>query len=514
MSIRARAAALAACVAALVGVPVAMRESPAASAGAAEVIVWTPHHEQIRAEFGEAFARWHERRFGAPVRVVWNAPGGIGDIRRMLEDAATASLRAGEPIGGNADVLFGGGLHEFERLARPIEVDGEDGSRRSAVLERIELDEDLLRDAYGDGTIAGRPLLDPGRRWFAAALAAFGLVWNNDSLARLGVPAPAGWEAMADPRLRGEVSLANPLQSGSAASAMEAILLREGWDRGWAVLRRAAANARSISASGTRAPADVSQGQAAVAPCIDFYGRFEEQAVAAGGSPGRVGYAEPVGATSVDPDPIAVLTGAPHPELARRFVAFVLSRDGQRLWQFPPGTEGGPRRFALRRLPAHRGLLDAERDRFVDRVDPWAVAGDAPVTQPGVRPLVAPVFAAFAVDNRELLRQAWARIAAHPAYPRDGSVVRAPDARDPSLRAMLEAFDRIPPVPAPGGTALDLSDEAARQSVRGGWLAGAWSGDGLWPTGDSGADSLRRHLARETERSLRAVLAVDAEASP
>jgi hypothetical protein len=50
--------------------------------------------------------------------------------------------------------------------------------------------------------------------------------------------------------------------------------------------------------------------------------------------------------------------------------------------------------------------------------------------------------------------------------------------------------------------------------VRSGWLAGAWSRDGLWPAGDSGADSLRRHLARETERSLRAVLAVDAGVSP
>lgn len=514
MSVGARAAALLACVAALVAVPVAMRDAPPAARGASEVIVWTPHHEQIRAEFGEAFSAWHERRFGTPARVVWNAPGGIGDIRRMLEDAATAALRAGTPVGGNADVLFGGGLHEFERLARPIEVGADDGIRRATVLEPLEFGEDFLRDAYGDGTIAGRPLLDPGRRWFAAALAAFGMVWNNDSLARLGVPAPAGWEAMADPRLRGEVSLANPLQSGSAASAMEAILVREGWDRGWAILRRAAANARSISASGTRGPADVSQGQAAVAPCIDFYGRFEEQAVADGGSPGRVGYAEPAGATSVDPDPIAVLAGAPHPALAGRFVEFVLSRDGQRLWQLPPGAEGGPRRFALRRLPVHRGLHAAERDRFVDRVDPWAVAGDAPAAQPGVRPLVAPVFAAFAVDNRELLRKAWARIAAHPAHPRDGSVLRAADARDPSLRAMLEAFDRIPAVPAPAGAALDLSDESARRSVRSGWLAGAWSRDGLWPAGDSGADSLRRHLARETERSLRAVLAVDAGVSP
>jgi hypothetical protein len=38
------------------------------------------------------------------------------------------------------------------------------------------------------------------------------------------------------------------------------VLQREGWERGWAILRRAAGNARSISASAPRAPIDVGQG--------------------------------------------------------------------------------------------------------------------------------------------------------------------------------------------------------------------------------------------------------------
>lgn len=505
MRVTARVAALAAAVVALVAVPVAVRERPAAADAAAEVIVWTPHHEQIRAEFGEGFARWHERRFGTPAVVTWNAPGGIGDIRRMLEDAALAALRSGDPVGGNADVLFGGGAHEFSRLARPLEVRVGGALRRASVLEPVELDPAFLAEVYGDGTIAGRALRDPGGHWFGAALAAFGLVWNNDALARLGVPAPAGWEALADPRLRGEVAMVNPAQSGSAASAIEAILLREGWDRGWAILRRAAANARSVSASGTRAPSDVSQGEAAIAPCIDFYGRFEQQAVADGGSPGRIGYAEPAGETAVDPDPVAVLRGAPHPELARRFVEFVLSEDGQRLWQLPPGAPGGPRRFALRRLPVHRGLHAAGRQGFVDPVDPWAIAGAAPPALPGVRPLVAPVFASMAIDNRRALREAWARIVTHPAYPPGAGVVRAGDVSDGSLRAMLEEFDRMPEVPAPGGGRLDLADESARCAVRDGWLAGRWKGEGLWPAGEPGPDALRRLLAAGTARSLAAV---------
>ena len=506
MTLGARAAMLAAAVAALVAVPVAMRTGPAAPpAGAAEVIVWTPNNEQIRAEFGEAFARWHERRFGTPATVTWNTPGGIGDIRRILEAGAVAALRAGTPVGGGGDVLFGGGLYDFEQLTRPVEVTA-GGERRSAtLLEPIAFDPAFLQDAFGDGTVGGRPLLDPQGHWFASALAAFGLAWNNDALARLGVPAPTGWEALADPRLAGEVALVNPAQSGSVATAMETVLRQEGWERGWAILRRAAANARTVAASGTRAPVDVASGEAAIAPCIDFYGRSEQQSVADGGSPGRMGYMEPAGRTAVEPDPIGLLRGAPHPETARRFIEFVLSADGQRLWQLPPGSEGGPRRFALRRLPARRSLYAAEGARFMDRVDPWAIAGAPRDRDPDLRAFVAPIFVALAVDNRDALRDAWARIRAHPAYPRDGRVLLARDASDPGLRAMLEAFDAMPTVPGPDGARFDLSVRESLAPVRAGWLRGGWEGTGLWRTGEAPAEAFRRVLAAETARQLAAV---------
>ena len=76
---------------------------------------------------------------------------------------------------------------------------------------------------------------------------------------------------------------------------------------------------------------------------IDFYGRSQVDAVG-----DRMGYVEPAGETSVDSDPIAIAKGAEHRELAERFVRFVLSDDGQRLWNTRPGAPGGPRETALR----------------------------------------------------------------------------------------------------------------------------------------------------------------------
>lgn len=505
-------AALAAALAVLVSVPVvARRDVPRPPRDAAVVIVVTPHNEQIRGEWGEAFSAWHQRTHGAPAVVVWNTPGGTSEIRKMLEAGTVAALRAGTPVGGSADILFGGGTYEYDQLKKPLSVDA-GGERRSAsVLERVAFDRSWLDSVYGANDIGGRPLYDPEGYWFGAALSAFGIVYNNESLARLGVPEPEGWQSLADPRLRGEVALVNPAQSGSVATAMETILLREGWQEGWAILRRAAANARSVSASATRAPIEVAQGEAAEALCIDFYGRFQQQVMVDGGSTGRVGYMDPVGRTAIDPDPVAMLRGAPHPETARRFIEFVLSPEGQRLWQYPPGTEGGPRQFALRRLPARRTMYAAEMGRFMDRVDPWSIARAIERPNPDVRPFVAPLFVAIAIDNRSLVRDAWRAIATHPEYPQDGSVLLAPAARSPRLRAMLAEFDAMPRVPAPGGRTIDLGDERALGTVRDGWLRGGWKAEGLWHPDDAPADELRRVFAREVRERMERVLEIARE---
>jgi hypothetical protein len=53
-------------------------------------------------------------------------------------------------------------------------------------------------------------------------------------------------------------------------------------------------------------------------------------------------------------DPIALMRGAAHREVAVAFIEYVLSMEGQKLWDFRPGTPGGPERFALRRLPVRK----------------------------------------------------------------------------------------------------------------------------------------------------------------
>lgn len=128
--------------------------------------------------------------------------------------------------------------------------------------------------------------------------------------------------------------MVNPAQSGSVTTALEAIIQRLGWERGWQIIHRMAANARSVASSAPKVPLDVSSGDSAAGPSIDFYGRYQAQAVLDAGGGNRLGYIDPKGQTVIDPDPIAMLSNAPNRETAERFIRFALSDEGQALWQF------------------------------------------------------------------------------------------------------------------------------------------------------------------------------------
>lgn len=485
----------------LAALPIALAPTGARTDDSARrVIVYTPHNEQIRFEFARAFEAWHQREFGEPAEVIWNTPGGASEIRRILQASAESALREGRALGGNADLIFGGGSWEFGQLKREVTVEVDGATRAGRILEQPGFDAAWTASLYGENSIGGEPLHDPDGYWFGTALSAFGIVYNRDMLLRLGLPEPARWEDLAHARLSGAITMVNPSQSASITTALEAILERVGWERGWQIIRRMSANARGVASSAPKVSLDVASGDSAAGPTIDFYGRFQAQAIVDAGGGERLGYVDPKGETVVDADPIALLAGAPHRETAVRFMRFTLSDEGQALWQFRAKKRGagelGPHRFELRRMPILRGFIAAHSAQFIDQVDPFALASAVPDPDRNARALVAPVFSALCADRRDELARAWRAIRMHPAYPRDKALVTAADVTDPSLKAMLAAFDAMPPIEGPNGEQHDLALRAGRAAVRDGWLRGGWKDEGLWPEGASGGDELRLRMGR------------------
>jgi ABC-type Fe3+ transport system substrate-binding protein len=460
----------------LLGVPfalVASRPEEVPPAGAARVIVYTPHVPQIREEFGRAFETWHRREFNAPAVIDWRTPGGTTEIRRALEAEFSAAIARGAvdfsttppslPPGSiTVDVMLGGGSYEHDLLKRGVIAAGPDGARVQVPISTpAGLDQSELDALLGENAIGAGLLYDKDQYWIGTALSSFGIVSNSLVLTELGVDAPQRFADLGDPRLVGLVALADPRQSGSVTTTLDAILGAYGWDEGWRLLRAIGGNARYFTNAATKPPADVSQGDAAAGLAIDFYGRGQAQTAGAG----RVEYIDPAGETYIDADPVSIIRGGPNPELARRLVRFMLTEEAQLLWQLPPthtpagrenpvnavsGQAFGPASHALRRMPVRRDLYARFGGAFVDRIAPFDVASR--IANPGWRTGVEVMLGCSSIDTAQECRAAWGAIArakADPAFPAD------------ALFAMEEAFFAFPDTPVDAeGTFTDAPSPA------------------------------------------------------
>ncbi len=292
-----------------------------------------------------------------------------------------------------------------------------------------EIEPAVLTAALPSPTIGGELTYHPDLFWVGTALSSFGIIYNRDIVEMLGLPEPATWRDLTDPRYLRWVALADPGKSGSIAATYNTILRREGWQGGWRLLRRIFANTRYFTSSASKVPVDVSAGEAAAGMCIDFYGRF--QAGAIGGD--RVGYVDPQAMTATTADPISLLRGAPRRELAEQFIAWTLSDQAQQLWQKRLHTPGGPIRFELRRQPIRPDVYTpANRETWADpQIEPYAEARPFPDGMPSFFSLVAPVSHAMAIDVHDDLVAAWE------------AIIRTPDDH-PDKAEMIALFDAMP----------------------------------------------------------------------
>jgi ABC-type glycerol-3-phosphate transport system substrate-binding protein len=171
------------------------------------------------------------------------------------------------------------------------------------------------------------------------------------------------------------------------------------------------------------------------------------------GRPGSAGFATARGETSLDADPIGLLRGAPHRELAVAFIEFVLSEEGQKLWSFRVGTPGGPERYALRRLPILPALYDPRFDAY--RADPEERPFGRERTFVYRPEWTGHLFAAIALVVRTMcvdpdgeLQEAWRALAA-AGFPREATAAFDDvagvdyDLVNGPLRAALQSSDPL-----------------------------------------------------------------------
>jgi iron(III) transport system substrate-binding protein len=448
----------------LLAIPLALREPAERPADDAKpLVIITPHNEAIRAEFTRAFRSYAKRELGHDVALDWRTPGGMSDISKLINEQYTAvaaehlpgfdSATFNDPRAGDAparqeflasdlgigiDLLFGGGEFDHRSLA---------GKGYLVDAGLINAMPEIFREEVIPQTLAGETIYDPQGRYYGTALSSFGICYNPDRIAALVSPHLAefrdpgasamrfgAWSDLAHPALRGQVVMADPTRSGSIAACYVMMLQQQmadavhraavtpatalpehldaGWLAGMTLIKGIAGNARAITDSSAKVPRDVGRGDAIAGMCIDFYGRSEAEWTRQESARERVVFVTPLGGTSISADPIALLRGAPHRAEAIAFMRFVLSVEGQRLWNYRVGEPGGPVRFALRRWSVRRDLFAPEHlARSSDPgEDPFVLAQSFRFQPAWTGPyfdLIRTTIKAVVLDPRDELQEAW-----------------------------------------------------------------------------------------------------------
>jgi ABC-type Fe3+ transport system substrate-binding protein len=478
-------------------VPFALRPTQATHERSDETLtIITPHNEAIRHEFSLGFSRWYKEQTGRSVFIDWRVIGGTSDIARFLEseyvsafknhwtnrlnrewstdvlsgfanprltrDAPALAIEARETflasdVGCGIDLFFGGGPYDFIAQAN---------AGRIVRTRLFDEHPELFVDEIIPQSYAGEEYWDKQGRWIGNVLSSYGILYNRDAIKRLGVSRPpTEWNDLADSRYIGEVALADPTKSGSIAKAFENLIqqqmqrrlaklrsdanatgaassdeplleaqaVREGWIAGLQLLQLIGANARYFTDSSQKPPIDVSQGDCAAGICIDFYGRSQVEVSQQRGGESRLVFVSPKGGAVSSVDPIALLRGAPHREVAEAFIEYIFTLEAQKLWNFKPGTPGGPARYALRRLPVRRDFYqhpEWKPMRSDPEADPFSDA-EGLVYQPawtgGVFREMAFIIRVMSLDTHEELVRAWRAIHAAPAARRNEALAKLQD---------------------------------------------------------------------------------------
>ena len=408
------------------------RESIRAEDAQRRINIITPHNETIRREFGEAFQTWWKEKTGESVYVNWLTPGGTAEIRMIL-DTRFAAAEKSDRAGIGIDVFFGGGDYAFGKQAE---------KGRLTKLDVFKKHPKWFAPEVIPNEFTGETYYDKDHQWVGVCLSRFGICYNVDAIQRRGLKPPTQWSDLADPKYVGGIALADPTKSGSVARAFEMLIQQqmhetiakssrmpgktqeqfnmrvrsEGWDKGLNLIQKIAANARYFTDSATKIPRDVAQGDAVAGMCVDFYGRTYEEMLKQKDGSSRIRWISPKSGTSISVDPVAVLRGAPDPEIAQAFVEFLLTKQGQVLWNAKPGTPNGPSYRALRRMPLRKDVYTADHMQyFTDPSNPYQQTGgfvyQRELTGKGFEALRF-IIRVMCLDSHDELKHAWQKVAA------------------------------------------------------------------------------------------------------
>jgi phosphoglycerate transport regulatory protein PgtC len=190
-----------------------------------------------------------------------------------------------------------------------------------------------------------RPDPRGGAAFYPFALSSIGWAQMQES----AVPRPSEWDDLLRPVYAGRIAMTRPSRSGTTHMFVERFLQVRGWEGGWSYLLALSGNLSTLTSRSFGVIDGVEKRRFDIGISIDFL------AMSRADSGLTFRYGRPV---MVMPAQIGILRGGQSPDIAARFVALVLSPQGQEILLRPE----------IRRVPIN-AQVRANAGRFAPEIE-------------------------------------------------------------------------------------------------------------------------------------------------
>jgi iron(III) transport system substrate-binding protein len=158
--------------------------------------------------------------------------------------------------------------------------------------------------------------------WYGTSLTVVDWVVNTKLIKEKGLKMPEKWDDLLQAGLKGQVSMPDPASSGTAYNTISAILQTKGEKAGWEYLDKLIAQVPFFTARGSDPANNVISGEAIVGINAGTGDKKLEE-----NNP-QVKIIYPSDGTGWWPQPVAIVAGCKHPDAAKVFIDWVLSKRG------------------------------------------------------------------------------------------------------------------------------------------------------------------------------------------
>ncbi len=158
---------------------------------------------------------------------------------------------------------------------------------------------------------------DPDKAFTVARLGTLGIAYNTDNAAKVG-RVPKTWADLLDPAFKNKVVIANPSLSGTSFMSCAMLVEKFGWD----YFNKLKANGAKIGQGSGQVVDDTASGDFTACIAVDYIALDKIQK----GAHLKLVFPPEM---LVIPSPIAIMKASPNKPAARKFIDFLLSKEGQ-----------------------------------------------------------------------------------------------------------------------------------------------------------------------------------------